>query len=210
MGKTTWMVDQAVYLAGRGHRVGICSIERPGTEIITKACTNVSGGDPRPEHLRSALASLPLWVDDSGSGLTPGSVRGLVEDDNVDVLFIDYLQLMSHPRGGNRNNELDNVLQDLQNMHKDMMINVVLLSQLSRGVESRRFSDEHSRPELQDLRDTGALEQTADEVLLMHREDYYREYKQNDGVTEIIVAKNRLGPTGTVRMNFIPEEETFI
>lgn len=211
MGKTTWMVDQAVDLARRGIRVGICSVERPGSEIVTKACANFSGGDPRPVNQRSALSDLPMWVDDSGSGLTPASVRSMVEDDPVDILFIDYLQLMgAGQRLGVRNTEIDVIMQELQSLHKDLDLQIVLLSQLSRNVEQRRYSDEHSRPELQDLRDSGAIEQTADEVLFLHREDYYREFKKNDGGTELIVAKNRLGPTGTIRLTFIPEEETFV
>jgi replicative DNA helicase len=135
----------------------------------------------------------------------------MVESDPVNVLFIDYLQLMNaDERRGNRNDELDNVLQNLQSLHKDHELQIILLSQLSRGVEHRRFTDEHARPEMQDLRDSGAIEQTADEILFLHREDYYREFKQNDGATELIIAKQRLGPTGTVRMTFIPEEESFV
>lgn len=211
MGKTTLMVDQAVALARDGVRVGIFSIERPGGEIVTKALTNLSGGDPRPDHMRASLADLPLWIDDSGAGLTPGSIWDAIEEDPVDVMFIDYLQLMGcQGRFRGRNAELDQVLQELQTIHKAAQIQIVLLSQLSRDVEKRRHTDEHARPELADLRDTGALEQTADEVIFMHREDMYREFKQNDGVTELIVAKNRLGPTGTVRLTFLPEEETFV
>jgi len=210
-GKTTLMVDQAVALARDGVRVGIFSIERPGSEIVTKCLTNLSGGDPRPEHMRSALAGLPMWIDDSGAGLTPGSIWDTLKEDPVDIAFIDYLQLMSQPgRFRGRNGELDSVLQDLQGIHKELNIQLVLLSQLSRDVEKRRHTDEHARPELSDLRDSGAIEQTADEVIFMHREDNYREFKQNDGATELIVAKNRLGPTGTVRLTFLPEEETFI
>jgi replicative DNA helicase len=211
MGKTTWMVDQAGYLGREGARVGFCSVERPGSEITTKLLTNISGGDPRPAHLREDLAALPIWIDDSGAGLTPSQIRELVDDDPVDVLFIDYLQLLhADQRYGNRNAEIDQIMQDLQALHKDHEIQIILGCQLNRGIESRRFSDEHARPELQDLRDSGSIEQTADEVILMHREDYYREFKKNDGVTELILAKNRLGPTGTVRVTFIPEEETFI
>ena len=66
-----------------------------------------------------------------------------------------------------------------------------------------------ARPELSDLRDSGAIEQTADEVLFLYRPDYYEEFKRGDGATELIVAKNRLGPQGTVRLTFIPEEEIF-
>lgn len=211
VGKTTLMVDQAVDLARRGVRVGICSLERPGSEIVTKALTNISGGDPRPEHMRAELATLPLWIDDAGAGTTPSYIRGLVDEDPVDVLFVDYLQLMGHElRFANRNASLDTILQELQGLHKDYAIQMVLLSQLSRGVESRRHTDEHARPELGDLRDSGAIEQTADEVILMHREDNYREFKKNDGITELIVVKNRLGPTGSIRVTFIPEEECFV
>jgi replicative DNA helicase len=211
MGKTTYGVDEAVFLAREGRRVGICSIERPGTEIVDKVCTNYSGGDPRPEGLRATLEALPIWIDDSGAGLTASRIRHLVEEDPVDILVIDYLQLMGHEKKfSNRNDELDAVLQELQSIHKDYELQMLLLSQLNRGVEFRRSTDDHARPELGDLRDSGAIEQTADEVLLLHREDYYREFKKGDGLTEIIVAKNRLGPTGTVRLTFVPEEEAFI
>jgi len=212
MGKTTFAVDLAVALANAGVSVGFNSIERPGPEIIVKATICYTGGDTNPsESTLAELSNLPLWVDDSGSGLTPSQIRGMVVADPVDVLFIDYLQLLGHERQWpNRNAELDAILQELQALHKEQNLQLVLLSQLSRGVERRRFEDDQARPELQDLRDCGAIEQTADEVILMHREDYYREFKKNDGGTELIVAKNRLGPTGTVRVTFIPEEETFV
>ena len=211
VGKTTFMVGQGVSLARRGYRVGICSVERPGAEIVTKACTFYSGGDPRPEAFRAAIAALPLWIDDSGSGLSPLRIRRMVEDDPVDVLYIDYLQLLGHERRWpNRNAEIDAILQELQALHKEHQIQIVLLSQLSRGIENRRYEDEHARPEMQDLRDSGAIEQMADEIIFMHRDDMYRECPRNDGITEFIVAKNRLGPVGTFRLTFIPEEEAFI
>lgn len=212
MGKTTLATDQALDLSKLGAKVGFCSIERPGVELVEKISLSHTGGDPSPdEGILAELASLPMWIDDSGFGLTANEIHGLVENDPVDVLFIDYLQLMGHEQQWpNRNSEIDRILQELQGIHKDYGLQIVLLSQLSRAVESRRFQDDTARPELQDLRDSGAIEQTADEVILIHRDDYYREFKRNDGVTELIVAKNRLGPTGTVRVTFIPEEETFI
>ena len=210
VGKTTWMVDQAMALARRGIRIGICSVERPAGEIIVKACTNYSGGDPRPDEMVEELSNLPIWIDDAGAGLTVARIRRMVEDDPIDILFIDYLQLLGHERNwATRNAELDAIVQEIQALHKEYNIQIVLLSQLNRGVESRRYKDEHARPEIYDLRDSGAIEQTADEIILMHRDDLYREFPTNDGATELIVAKNRMGPTGTVRVTFYPEDNRF-
>ncbi len=211
VGKTTFMVGQAVDMARRGVRVGICSVERPGSEIVTKACTYYSGGDPKPTDMRAAIARLPMWIDDTGSGLTPSRIRGMVDADPIDILYIDYLQLLGHERRWpNRNAELDAILQELQALHKEYQIQIVLLTQLSRGIETRRYEDPHARPEMRDCRDSGAIEQMADEIILMHRDDMYRECPRNDGITEFIIAKNRLGPIGTFRLTFIPEEEAFV
>ena len=211
MGKTTYAIDEAVHMAKMGARVGIFSIERPGVEVIDKFCCSYTGGDSRPTEKAKELGALSVWIDDSGAGLTTSTIMHAVKEDPVDFLIVDYLQLMRHDKHwGNRNNEIDAICQDLQATHKEGALQMLLVSQLSRGVEFRRREDDHARPELQDLRDSGAIEQTADEVLLLHREDYYREFKKNDGVTEVIVAKNRLGPTGVVRVTFIPEEETFV
>lgn len=215
-GKTTLALNLLDRMVEQGIPSGMFSIERPGTEMTTKFCKLRSGGDPRPDEMRDELVTLPLWIDDRAA-ITPEYIRSVLEDDPVDFLVIDYLQLMSvEQRQNTRNAEIDTICQGLQAIHKDFEIQMVLLSQLNRGLESRRWEERiHGdgvgdvRPELQDLRDSGAIEQTADEVIFMYRPDQYRDYKRGDGITELIVAKNRLGPTGTVTLTFIPEEELF-
>ena len=120
---------------------------------------------------------------------------------------MDYLQLMSS--GGkpneNRVQEVSNISRSLKIMAKELNVPVICLSQLSRAVESR--SDK--RPILSDLRESGAIEQDADSVMFLYRDEYYNENTEDKGIAECIVAKNRHGETGTVKLQWIPQFQTF-
>jgi replicative DNA helicase len=116
---------------------------------------------------------------------------------NVGLVLIDYLQLMSSgKRNENRVNELSEITSQLKIMAKELNVPVVTLSQLSRGVESRQ----DKRPLLSDLRESGSIEQDADIVMFIYREGYYNKQTDNPNMTEILVAKNRHGETGTVNL----------
>jgi replicative DNA helicase len=135
--------------------------------------------------------------------------RRLKAEHGLDLLAVDYIQLMTgRGRFENRNLELAAISRSLKGLAKELAVPVIVLSQLSRAPEAR--SDK--RPMLSDLRESGALEQDADVVALIFREDMYKqgdEPSDSDGIAEIIIAKQRNGPTGTVKLAFIREQTRF-
>ena len=124
--------------------------------------------------------------------------------ENLGLVVIDYLQLMNG-KGDSRVNVVSDISRSLKIMAKDLNVPVICLSQLSRGPESRP----DKRPMLSDLRESGAIEQDADEVLFLYRDEYYKEDTEDKGVAECIVAKNRHGEIGTVKLQWIPQFQTF-
>ncbi len=150
------------------------------------------------------LAKAPIFVDDS-AGLTVlelrAKARRLKREHNIQCMMIDYLQLMDDPNGENRQQQISTISRGIKAIARDLMIPVVCLSQLNRASEGR---DGH-KPRISDLRESGAIEQDADVVMLLHREDYYHQGEdgyQQTNMAEIIVAKQRNGPTGTIELNF--------
>ena len=130
--------------------------------------------------------------------------------DNLGLVIVDYLQLMSSSggksyAGENRQQAVSDISRMLKIMAKELNVPVICLSQLSRANEKR----EDKRPMLSDLRDSGAIEQDADIVMFLYREDYYKEDSENRNVAECIVAKNRHGETGKVALRWAPEYVTF-
>ena len=124
----------------------------------------------------------------------------------LDLIIVDYLQLMTgRGRFENRTQELGNISRALKNLAKEIDVPVVALSQLSRAPESR---SDH-RPQLSDLRESGALEQDADVVMFIFREDMYEETPENQNTAEIIVGKQRNGPTGLVKLAFLKQQTRF-
>ncbi len=126
----------------------------------------------------------------------------------LDMIMIDYLQLLSGGRSDNRQHEISIISRGLKALARELEIPVVALAQLSRQVELR----DPPRPQLADLRESGSIEQDADVVLLLYRPEYYSKYKEDEeyrGVAEVICAKHRNGPTGTVRLQFFPETMRF-
>ena len=124
------------------------------------------------------------------------------------LIVIDYLQLMTSPGGkhnDNRVQELSEITRGLKILAKEMDVPVIALSQLSRSVEQR----DDKRPQLADLRESGSIEQDADIVMFIYRDDYYNHESEHAGEAEIIVGKQRNGPTGTVRLKWLPEFTKF-
>ena len=139
--------------------------------------------------------------------------RRLVREHDVKILVIDYLQLMnaSGMNYGSREQEVSMISRSLKGLAKELNIPIIALSQLNRGVESRQ--GEGKRPQLSDLRESGAIEQDADIVCFIHRPEYYKitedEHGSTAGLAEIVIAKHRNGPTGIVRMQFVNEYVLF-
>ena len=160
----------------------------------------------------------PLFLDDT-SGLSiydlRSKARRLVKEHNVQIIMIDYLQLMTaaQSRPGNRQEEVSTISRSLKGLAKELNIPIIALSQLNRNLEQRGEDKSNGngaskRPQLSDLRESGAIEQDADIVCMIHRPEYYKIYKDekgNDirGLAEIIIAKHRNGAVGTKYLRFV-------
>ncbi|MBO4499107.1 MAG: replicative DNA helicase, partial [Bacteroidaceae bacterium] len=153
----------------------------------------------------------PIYLDDTPSlSITEFRTKAirLKQEHQVELIIIDYLQLMnaSGIRFGNRQEEISTISRNLKGIAKELDIPIIALSQLNRGVEGRE-GYEGKRPQLADLRESGAIEQDADIVCFIHRPEYYKIYEDNNhndlhGIAEIIIAKHRNGGVGDVRLSF--------
>ena len=157
------------------------------------------------------LAKAQIWVDDS-PGLTVlelrAKARRLKLQHDIKLLMIDYMQLMDNPGPDSRQQQISEISRGIKAVARELNIPVVCLSQLNRASEGR---DGH-RPRMSDLRESGSIEQDADVIMLLHREDYYRMSDpdfQPDNIAEIIIAKQRNGPTGTVKLTFLNKATRF-
>lgn len=164
---------------------------------------------PKLTASASQLSDAPIYIDD-----TPGisilelraKARRLKARHDIKLLILDYLQLMKGSgRSENRQQEISEISRSLKDLARELNIPVLAISQLSRAVESRA---DH-RPQLSDLRESGAIEQDADLVVLLLREEYYHPNEENRGIAEVIIAKQRNGPVGTIKLRFIKEYARF-
>jgi replicative DNA helicase len=155
------------------------------------------------------LSSGRIFIDDSpaiGVLEMRAKARRLMAEHGLDLLVVDYIQLMQgRGRFENRTQELGAISRSLKVLAKELNVPIVVLSQLSRAPEARA----DGRPQLSDLRESGALEQDADVVVLIYREDVYKPTDENAGVAQLIVAKQRNGPTDTVKVAFLKEFTRF-
>jgi replicative DNA helicase len=152
------------------------------------------------------MQKMPLWVDDA-TGLTlmrlSAKAQKMKARHDIKAVIVDYLQLMEQKGAESRQQAVSEISRGLKSLARDLKVPVIALSQLNRSTEGR----EGHRPRLSDLRESGAIEQDADVVLLLHREDYYHQGEadfQPDNIAEVIVAKQRNGPTGVVKLAFLP------
>ena len=158
----------------------------------------------------SSIGESGMIIDDT-PGITIGELRSKcrkykAEHKDLSVIIIDYLQLMSGSgRTDSRQQEISDISRALKSLARELSIPVVALSQLSRAVEKR----EDRRPMLSDLRESGAIEQDADVVMFLYRDDYYNHDSEKKGIAEVIIAKQRNGPIGTVELVWLPEQTKF-
>ena len=157
----------------------------------------------------ASLSQTDIRIDDNPSITVAEMNAKCRRVENLGMVVIDYLQLMNgsgYGKGGDsRVNVVSEISRSLKIMAKELNVPVICLSQLSRGPESRT----DKRPMLSDLRESGAIEQDADEVLFLYRDEYYNENTEDKGVAECIVSKNRHGEVGTVKLQWIPQYQTF-
>jgi len=225
MGKTSLALNIAQHVGTHtGKTVGVFSLEMSKEQLFLRMLSSeaqIDGHRLRTGFLRSddwgrltsalgTLGQAKVYIDDTPSiGVLEmrAKARRLSAEHGLHLLVIDYIQLMQgRGRFDNRTQELGAISRSLKGLAKELDVPIVVLSQLSRAPESR---SDH-RPQLSDLRESGALEQDADVVLLIYREDAYnKEPGENENVAEIIIAKQRNGPTDTVKLAFIRERTRF-
>ena len=228
VGKSTLALNIAMHNAKSGRTCAIFSLEMTADQLAMRALAGETGIDSHRIRLGlythsqeqliinaiGELSELPIYIDDTpyqGMVEIRGKARRLDLDRGVDLIMVDYLQLVQgRQRGGpaNRVQEITEISRALKVLAGEMDASVIACSQMSRMVENRPSH----RPQLSDLRDSGSIEQDADVVAFIHREDLYtteeewaqthpgQEYPRN--IAEIIVAKNRKGPTGSIRLEF--------
>ena len=224
MGKTALAVNIAENAAiGKHVPTAIFSMEMSAEQLalrMIKSLGRVTDNDLRKEHFTSAIASRigsavdflsksPIFIDDTAA-LTPTEVRArsrrLKREHDIGLIVVDYLQLMRVAGAAeNRVAEMSEISRALKALAKELNLPVIALSQLNRGVELRT----DKRPFLSDLRDSGSIEQDADVVVLIYREEYYNKDTPRKGVADIIIGKQRNGPTGEFQLTFLGEYTKF-
>ncbi len=226
MGKTSFALNVAQNLAIRDKvPVGVFSLEMSSEQLVMRLLCSEARVDShrlRMGHIKHSefaelamvagyLSEAPLFIDDT-AGLSMMELRAkarrLKAEVNVGCIMVDYLQLItSREYADSRQQQISTISRNLKALAKELDIPVIVLSQLSRAVESRGGD---RRPMLSDLRESGAIEQDADTVLMLYRPEFYEgEDSENAGIAEVIIAKQRNGPTGTVKLAFVREYTRF-
>lgn len=216
MGKSSLLVNMAVNIAKGGQTVAIFSLEMSKSELFERMVSGETGipGDrlqtgkvTEAETAAIAqsvatLSELPIHISDQPNppiGQIRSDCRALtVKHGGPPIVFIDYLQLMGGSDDRNRTQELSRISRSLKGLAREINTPIIALSQLNRDVEGRN----NKRPVMSDIRDSGALEQDANLILMLYRDEYYDPNTRDQGVAELILAKHRNGPTGTVRLLF--------
>lgn len=224
MGKTAFELNLADYMAFRkNYTVALFSLEMSKEQLVNRLFSQEAGVDAQKlrtgqlddrdwERLiagASVIGQSKLIIDDT-PGISISELRSKCRkyklEHNLDIIMIDYLQLMTGSgRSESRQLEIAEISRSLKSLARELNVPVVALSQLSRQVEQR---PDH-RPMLSDLRDSGAIEQDADVVMFLYRDDYYNHDSDKKGILEVIIAKQRNGPIGTVELAWLPEYTKF-
>lgn len=224
MGKTSFAMNIASYASLKaGKAVAVFSLEMPREQIAMRMLCSDARVDMQKVrkgllsdqdwmHLADSLtpmADAPLYIDDT-AGISPTQMRSrcrkLMMDKKLDLIVIDYLGLMaSDLKTENRSLEVGQISRDLKAIAKELNLPLIACAQLSRANKERT----DKRPILSDLRDSGSIEQDADVVMFLHREEYYNHDTEDKNIGEVIVAKQRNGPLGTVKLAWLAEFTTF-
>lgn len=227
MGKTALALNIAQNVAKTGRSVGIISLEMSKEQLVERMFSSMLGVDSwkiktgklteedfmRIGGVMDELYKQKIFIDDSvGNSISElrSKARRLQMEHGLDMIFVDYLQLMTvngtSSQTTNRVNEISEISRSLKALARELRVPIMALSQLSRAVELRPVKI----PQLSDLRESGAIEQDADVVLMMYREDYYEEDSDRAGITDIFVRKHRSGPVGRCELAFKKEQLRFM
>ena len=222
MGKSSLALNIGTNVAKEGKVVAFFSLEMTKEELVQRVLfseAKVTSGDARKGQLgpekwsrvveaASKVNNLPLYFDDAPV-ITVTDIRAksrrLKSAKNLDLIIVDYLQLMQSSSGDNRQQEIAEISRNLKNLARELKVPILALSQLNRAAEAR----EDKRPRLGDLRESGAIEQDADIVMMLYRDDYYNPGTDVPGVAEVNIVKNRSGMTGKVELFFSKEFTQF-
>ncbi len=218
MGKTTFAMNIAESVAIENDKpVAVFSMEMPGDSLVMRMISSLGSIDQHrirtgkldPDEWTRVASSIAiinnsrLFIDDTAA-LTPTDLRARAkrlkrEHNGLSLIVIDYLQLMQvHGSSENRTNEISTISRSLKALAKELEVPVIALSQLNRSLEQRN----NKRPIMSDLRESGAIEQDADLIVFIYRDEVYDENSEHKGTAEIIIGKHRNGPIGTTRLTF--------
>ncbi len=224
MGKTAFCMSIAQYIAvSKNTPVALFSLEMSKSQLVQRMLCSEARVDahnlrkgrlaesdwPTLSMAAGRLASAPIFIDDT-AGITcleiKAKARRLKAQHNLGLIMIDYLQLIaSSGRVENRQQEISEISRSLKGLARELNIPVIAVSQLSRAVEQRT----ERKPRLSDLRESGAIEQDADLVIFLYREEYYKPKTERKGIAEVIISKQRNGPTGQIDLAFVKEYAKF-
>jgi replicative DNA helicase len=224
MGKTTFAMNIAEHAAIKDSRpVAVFSMEMPGEQLAMRLMSSLGRIDqtkvrtgklddddwPRLTSAVSILSEAPLFIDDTPA-LSPTELRArarrLKREHDLGLIVIDYLQLMQVPgHKENRTGEISEISRSLKALAKELHVPVIALSQLNRSLEQRP----NKRPVMSDLRESGAIEQDADVIIFIYRDEVYDEDSPDKGTAEIIIGKQRNGPIGMRRLTFLGKHTRF-
>ena len=225
MGKTTFAMNLAENAAIKNKTpVAIFSMEMPGEQLAMRMMSSLGRIDqhkirtgklhdedwPRLTSAVGILSEAPMFIDDTPA-LSPGELRArarrLKREHGLGMIVIDYLQLMQSPGGAreNRATEISEISRNLKALAKELHVPVIALSQLNRSLEQRP----NKRPVMSDLRESGAIEQDADVIVFIYRDEVYNQDSPDKGSAEIIIGKQRNGPIGTTRLTFLGKYTRF-
>lgn len=225
MGKTSFCLNLAENAAiDEKIPVAIFSLEMSKEQLVDRLLSSQAGVDswklrtgnlsdddfPKIGYAMGVLSEAPIFIDDT-AGLNVMEVRAkarrLQMEHGLGMIIIDYLQLMEgRSRGdGNRVQEISEISRSLKGLARELQVPIIALSQLSRAVEHR----DNKRPQLSDLRESGSIEQDADLVMFLYRDEYYDPESERKGITEVLIKKHRNGPTGAVELFFNPAQMRF-
>ena len=227
MGKTAFTLNIAANVAIRAKKtVAFFSLEMSKNQLMQRMLCSEASLDSQKARvgeltneewnrligMGEIISKAPLYIDDT-AGIQINELRSkarrLKSQHGLDLIIIDYLQLMQGSNtknsGDNRQAEIAEISRSLKALARELNVPIIALSQLSRSVENRQVK----KPMLSDLRESGSLEQDADIVMFLYREDYYDPQTTNQNITEVIIAKHRNGPVDTVKLYFKKEYTRF-